>query len=424
MIYLDHAATTRLDPEVLAEMMPYLGDYHGNASSVYSLGRESRKAVEAARELTAAFLNARPKEILFTSGGSESDNLALRGVAWGLRHRGNSAGEPPHIITSQVEHHAVLYTCQALEKQGFEVTYLPPDRHGRIGAEQVAEAITERTILISLMHANNEVGTVNPIAEVGALARERGILFHTDAVQSIGQLPTDVKALRADLLSLSAHKFYGPKGVGALYVRSGVRLAPQVTGGDQEFNRRAGTENVPGIVGLGKALELAYRDRETEPARLAALRDRLIAGVLAAVPECELTGHPTERLANHASFIFHGIEGEPLLLNLDIQGIAASSGSACASGSVEPSHVLLAMGFTQAEAHGALRLTLGRENRDADVDAVLAVLPDLVAQLRAMSPAWQQKAALGSRLSALGENDPFPTESRELRAESGSVATS
>jgi cysteine desulfurase len=395
MIYLDHAATTRLDPEVLAEMVPFLGDTYGNASSVYSLGRASRKAVEGARELAAAFLNARPKEILFTSGGSESDNLALRGVAWGLRHRGN------HIITSQVEHHAVLYTCQALEKQGFEVTYLPPDRDGRIAVEQVAEAITERTVLISLMHANNEVGAVNPIAEVGTLARERGILFHTDAVQSIGHLPTDVRALRVDLLSLSAHKFYGPKGVGALYVRSGVRLAPQITGGDQEFNRRAGTENVPGIVGLGKALELAYRDRETEPARLAALRDRLIAGVLAAVPACELTGHPTERLPNHASFIFRDIEGEPLLLNLDIQGIAASSGSACASGSVEPSHVLLAMGYTQAEAHGALRLTLGRENRDADVDTLLAVLPELVGQLRAMSPAWQEKAAV-ARPSAAG----------------------
>lgn len=378
MIYLDHAATTRLDPEVLAEMMPYLGDLYGNASSVYSLGRESRKAVETARELVAAFLNARPKEIVFTSGGSESDNLAIRGAAWALRLR---AGEPPHLITSQVEHHAVLHTCQALEKQGFPVTYLPPDRQGRIRVEQVAEAITERTGLISLMHANNEVGTIQPIAEAGALARERGILFHTDAVQSVGLLPVDVRALRVDLLSLSAHKIYGPKGAGALYVRTGVRLAPQVTGGDQEFNRRAGTENIPGIVGLGKAVELVYRDRESEPERLRRLRDRLIAGILSAVPACELTGDPIERLPNNASFLFHGIEGEPLLLNLDIQGIAASSGSACASGSVEPSHVLLAMGYSHAEAHGALRLTLGRENRDADVDAVLAVLPGLAAQL-------------------------------------------
>jgi len=381
MIYLDHAATTRLDPEVLAEMMPYLGDYYGNASSIYALGRESRKAVETARELLAAFLNARPKEIVFTSGGSESDNLALRGAAWGLRLR---TGEPPHVITSQVEHHAVLFTCQALEKQGFPVTYLAPDRDGRIAVEQVAEAITDRTGLISLMHANNEVGTIQPIAEVGALARERGILFHTDAVQSVGLLPVDVRALRVDLLSLSGHKIYGPKGVGALYVRTGVRLAPQVTGGDQEFNRRAGTENVPGIVGLGKAVERVYRERESEPERLRGLRDRLIQGILASVPECELTGHPTERLPNNASFIFHGIEGEPLLLNLDIQGIAASSGSACASGSVEPSHVLLAMGYSHAEAHGALRLTLGRENGEADVDAVLAVLPGLAASLRGL----------------------------------------
>lgn len=382
MIYLDHAATTRLDPEVLAEMMPYLGEFYGNASSVYSLGRESRKAVETARELVAAFLNARPREIVFTSGGSESDNLALRGVAWALRLR---RGEPPHLITSQVEHHAVLHTCRALEEQGFPVTYLPPDRYGRIAVGQVAEAITERTGLISLMHANNEVGTIQPVAEVGALARERGILFHIDAVQSVGLLPVDVKALRADLLSLSAHKIYGPKGVGALYVRTGVRLAPQITGGDQEFDRRAGTENVAGIVGLGKAVELVYRERETEAARLAALSSRLIQGVLASVPECELTGHPTERLPNNASFIFHGIEGEPLLLNLDLHGIAASSGSACASGSVEPSHVLLAMGYSHAEAHGALRLTLGRENRDADVDTVLALLPDLVAQVRSLS---------------------------------------
>lgn len=381
MIYLDHAATTRLDPEVLAEMMPYLGDLHGNASSIYRLGRESRKAVEAARELLAAFLNARPKEIVFTSGGSESDNLAVRGAAWGLRLR---SGEAPHIITSQIEHHAVLNTCQALEKQGFPVTYLAPDRHGRIDAAQVAEVITERTGLISLMHANNEVGTIQPIAEVGALARERGILFHTDAVQSVGLLPVDVRALKADLLSLSAHKIYGPKGVGALYVRTGVRLAPQVTGGDQEFNRRAGTENVPGIVGLGKAVERVYQERESEPERLRRLRDRLIEGVLATVPECELTGHPTERLPNNASFIFHGIEGEPLLLGLDIQGIAASSGSACASGSVEPSHVLLAMGYSHEQAHGALRLTLGRENGDADVEAVLALLPGMAAGLRGM----------------------------------------
>jgi cysteine desulfurase len=387
MIYLDHAATTKLDPEVLAAMLPYLGDQFGNASSIYGLGREARKAVEEAREITAAYLGARPKEIIFTSSGSESDNLAIRGVAWAARNRGN------HLITSQVEHSAVLNTCRALEKQGFDVTYLPPDRAGRIDVEQVREAITDRTVLISIMHANNEVGTVQPVAEIGALARERRISFHTDAVQSVGQLPTRVQELNADLLSMSAHKIYGPKGVGALYVRTGVRLVPVIAGGDQEFNRRAGTENVPGIVGLGKALERAYDEMPTVAPRLTRLRERLIEGILSSVPACQLTGSATLRLPNHASFLFRHIEGEPLLHNLDMRGIAASSGSACASGSVEPSHVLLAMGFTVEEAHGALRLTLGRENTDADVDALLASLPPLVEELREMSPAWANTRA-------------------------------
>jgi cysteine desulfurase len=382
MIYLDHAATTKLDPEVLAAMLPFLGDQFGNASSIYSLGREARKAVEEARDVTAAFFGARPKEIVFTSCGSESDNLAIRGVAWASKSRGN------HIITSQVEHSAVLNTCRALEKQGFAVTYLPPDRTGRISVEQVQEAITDRTILISIIHANNEVGTVQPVADIGALARERRITFHTDAVQSVGQLPAQVTALNADLVSMSAHKVYGPKGVGALYVRTGVRLQPVISGGDQEFHRRAGTENVPGIVGLAKALELAYEELATVPPRLARLRNRLVEGILSRVPACELTGHPEQRSPNHASFLFRHIEGEPLLHNLDMRGIAASSGSACASGSVEPSHVLLAMGFSVEEAHGALRLTLGKANTDADVDAVLTALPPLVEELREMSPAW------------------------------------
>jgi cysteine desulfurase len=387
MIYLDHAATTKLDPEVLAAMLPYLGDQFGNASSIYSLGREARKAVEEARELTAAFFGARPKEIIFTAGGSEADNLALRGVAWAARSKGN------HIITSQVEHSAVLNTCQALEKQGFEVTYLPPDRAGQIAVEQVREALTDQTILISIMHANNEVGTIQPVAEIGALARERRIPFHTDAVQSVGQLPTHVQELNCDLLSMSAHKIYGPKGVGALYIRTGVRVVPVIAGGDQEFNRRAGTENVAGIVGLGKALERAYEEMPTVAPRLERLRDRLIEGILSRIPACELTGHRERRLPNHASFLFRHIEGEPLLHNLDMRGIAASSGSACASGSVEPSHVLLAMGFSVEEAHGALRLTLGRENTDADVDAVLTALPPLVEELREMSPAWAETRA-------------------------------
>jgi cysteine desulfurase len=382
MIYLDHAATTKLDPEVLAAMLPFLGDQFGNASSIYSLGREARKAVEEARDVTAAFFGARPKEIVFTSCGSESDNLAIRGAAWASKSRGN------HIITSQVEHSAVLNTCRALEKQGFAVTYLQPDRTGRISVEQVQEAIMDRTILISIIHANNEVGTVQPVADIGALARERRITFHTDAVQSVGQLPAQVTALNADLVSMSAHKVYGPKGVGALYVRTGVRLQPVISGGDQEFHRRAGTENVPGIVGLAKALEVAYEDLATVPPRLARLRNRLVEGILSRVPACELTGHPEHRSPNHASFLFRHIEGEPLLHNLDMRGIAASSGSACASGSVEPSHVLLAMGFSVEEAHGALRLTLGKANTDADVDAVLTALPPLVEELREMSPAW------------------------------------
>jgi cysteine desulfurase len=387
MIYLDHAATTKLDPEVLAAMLPYLGDQFGNASSIYSLGRESRKAVDEARELTAAFFGARTKEIVFTSGGSEADNLALRGVAWASRSRGT------HLITSQIEHSAVLNTCKALETQGFQITYLPPDRHGLITAEQVREAITDQTILISIMHGNNEVGTIQPVAEIGALARERRIPFHTDAVQSVGQLPTRVQELNADLLSMSAHKIYGPKGAGALYIRSGVRVQPVITGGDQEFHRRAGTENVAGIVGLAKALERAYEEISTVAPRLERLRDRLIDGVLARVPACELTGRSDGRLPNHASFLFRHIEGEPLLHNLDMRGIAASSGSACASGSVEPSHVLLAMGYSVEEAHGALRLTLGRENTDADIDAVLTSLPSLVEELREMSPAWADTRA-------------------------------
>ncbi len=403
MIYLDHAATTRPAPEVLEAMLPYLRDYYGNASSLYSLGRESRKAVEEARELAAAFLGCRPHEILFTGGGTESDNLALRGVMHALRDKGN------HLVTTAVEHHAVLHTAQALEREGFSVTYLPPARDGRVSLEQVREAVTPQTTLISVMHGNNEVGAVMPVEAIGALARERGILFHTDAVQTAGQLPLDVRAMPCDLLSLSAHKLYGPKGVGLLYRRMGIPLETQLTGGDQEHGHRAGTENVAGIVGLAKALELAYAAMESgEPDRLRALRDRLIHGILTALPDTELTGptvaslqYPTElggrgaaasppelggrgailRLPNHASFRFPGIEGEPLLLNLDMRGIYGSSGAACATGEIEPSHVLLALGYTRMEAHGALRLTLGRENDEAQVDEVIRTLPEVVRSL-------------------------------------------
>jgi cysteine desulfurase len=376
VLYFDHAATTRPAPEVVEAMLPYLTEHYGNASSLYSLGRESRKAVDESRELAAAFFGCRPQEILFTGGGSESDNLALRGVMWALKSRGE------HLITTQVEHHAVLNTARSLERQGFQVTYLPPDRQGQVTVEQVEAALTPQTTLISVMHGNNEVGTLQPVEAIGRLARDKGILFHTDAVQTVGQLPLPVRDLPCDLLSMSAHKLYGPKGVGLLYRRIGVPLATQITGGDQEFGQRSGTENVAGIVGLGKALELAYSALESgESGRVAALRDRLIAGVLR-IPGATLTGHPTERLPNHASFLFDGIEGEPLLLNLDMRGICGSGGAACSTGEIEPSHVLLALGYTAKEARGALRLTLGRENTEAEVDEVLAALPPLVESLR------------------------------------------
>ncbi len=357
-------------------MLPYLTDLYGNASSVYSLGRESRKAIDEARELAAAFFGCRPQEILFTGGGSEGDNLALRGVMWALKQKGD------HLITTQIEHHAVLNTARSLERQGFQVTYLQPDRHGVVSAAQVEAAITPRTTLISVMHGNNEVGTLLPVEAIGALARERGILFHTDAVQTVGQLPISVREMPCDLLSMSAHKVYGPKGVGLLYRRIGVPLATQITGGDQEFGQRAGTENVASIVGLGKALELAYSALENgESERVAAMRNRLIQGVLD-IPGTTLTGHPTQRLPNHTSFLFDGIEGEPLLLNLDMRGICGSGGAACTTGEVTPSHVLLAMGYSPKQARGALRLTLGRDNTEAEVDEVLAALPPLVESLR------------------------------------------
>lgn len=379
MIYLDHAATTPPAPEVVEAMLPFLRQHWGNPSSLYSLGKDARKAVEESRELAAAFLGCRPQEILFTSGGSESDNLALRGVMWALRSKGD------HVVTTAVEHHAVLHAARALEAQGFEVTYLQPDRTGRISVEQVAQAITERTMLISVMHGNNEVGTLQPVEAIGKLARERGILFHTDAVQTAGQAPVRVRELPCDLLSLSAHKIYGPKGVGLLYRRIGVPLVSQIAGGDQEFNQRAGTENVPGIVGLAKALELAFAGmQQGEPERIRGLRNRLITGVLAGAADSELTGHPEERLPNHASFRFPDIEGEPLLLNLDLRGICGSSGAACATGEIEPSHVLLAMGFSRLEARGALRLTLGRDNTAEQVDEVIRVLPPLVESLRGL----------------------------------------
>ncbi|MFI5273552.1 MAG: cysteine desulfurase family protein [Ktedonobacterales bacterium] len=379
-IYLDHAATTPTDPAVLARMLPYFSASFGNASSIYRLGRQSMEAVDAAHDTVATILGARASEIVFTGGGSEADNLAIKGIASSARRRGT------HIVTTSVEHHAVLHTCQQLEREGFRVTYLPVDATGRVSAEQVAAALTDETALVTIMYANNEVGTIQPIAEIGAICRARRIPFHTDAVQAGGLADLDVRALNVDLLTLSAHKFYGPKGVGILYVRQGMRLQPQTLGGSQERNRRAGTENVPGVVGAAEALRLAQAHRAEEAARLAALRDQLIAGVLR-IPGTRLTGHPTLRLPHSASFTITGVEGESLLLNLDLLGIAASSGSACTTGSVEPSHVLTAMGVAPDEARGHLRLTLGASTTERDIAAVLEHLPQVVERLRALSTA-------------------------------------
>jgi cysteine desulfurase len=380
-IYMDHAATTAVDPRVVAAMLPYFTEKYGNASSVHSYGREAQQSMENARKTVAYILGASPEEVIFTSCGTESDNLAIRGVAFAQQKRGN------HIITSPVEHHAVGHTCEQLQQRfGLEVTYVPVDKYGRVDPDVVGRAITDRTVLITIMYANNEVGTIQPIAEIGLLARAKGIPFHTDAVQAGGTLDLDVNTLHVDLVSLSAHKFYGPKGVGILYQRRGTPLLPMQTGGAHERGRRAGTDNIPYIVGLATALELAHQNRESNNARITSLRDRLVAGVLSAVPDADLTGHSTERLPNSASFVFRGIEGEAILLSLDLMGVAASSGSACTSGATEPSHVLTAMGLPVDVCHGSLRLTLGNENTQQDVDYVLSVLPDIVRKLRAMSP--------------------------------------
>jgi cysteine desulfurase len=379
-IYFDHSATTPTDHEVANLIMEYMTEKYGNPGSIHYFGREVRKAVEEAREKVAALLNANTNEIFFTSGGTESDNLAIKGAVYANRKKGN------HIITTAIEHHAVLHTCEYLEKQGFSVTYLPVDENALVSLEAVKNAITDKTVLISVMFANNEVGTIQPIKEIGQLAREKGILFHTDAVQVAGNYPIDVKEYNIDLLSLAGHKFYGPKGVGALYIRKGVRVESVQQGGGQERNLRAGTENVPGIVGLGKAAEIAKRDMDKEVVYVAKLRDKLIKGIQEKIPDIRLNGHPTLRMPGSVNFSFLYVEGESLLLNLDLKGIAASSGSACTSGSLDPSHVLLAMGLTHEVAHGSLRLSLGRDNTEADIDFCLEVLPEIVARLRSMSP--------------------------------------
>jgi cysteine desulfurase len=374
-IYLDHAATTALDRRVLDVMIPYFTTEYGNASSIYTLGRHAMQAIDSSREQVAEILHCRPTEIAFVGCGSESDNLAIKGMAFAAQKKGN------HIITSPIEHHAVLHTCQYLERFGFKTTYLPVDEYARINPDDVARAITDQTVLVSVMYANNEVGTIEPIAEIGRICRARKIPFHVDAVQAGGALPIDVAALNVDMLSLSAHKFYGPKGMGILYVRQGMRILPQLQGGSQERGRRAGTEDVAGIVGAATALRLALEEMEEVTPRIQALRDRLIDGILQ-IPASRLTGHPTERLPNNASFCFEGVEGESILLNLDLLGFAASTGSACTSGSVDPSHVLVAMGFPPEWSHGSLRLTLGKGNTEEEVETLIAALPGIIEKLR------------------------------------------
>jgi cysteine desulfurase len=383
-IYLDHGATTRLNPDVLEAMMPYFNEAYGNPSSIHFFGREVRKAVEEAREKVAAAIGAQAREIIFTSGGTESDNLVIRGVARAMQKKGN------HIITSSVEHHAVLDACLALKDEGFDITLLPVDEDGMVNTNDVKVAITEKTILISVMMANNEVGTVQPVAEIGKIAKEHGILFHTDAVQAIGSLPVNVDDLNCDLLSMSAHKFYGPKGVGALYVRKGTKLKTYSFGGAQERKMRPGTENVPGIIGMGKAIELAVGQMNERIPKVQALRDKLLEGLMK-IEDIKLNGHRTKRLPGNVNVSIQYVEGESLILSLDLKGIAASSGSACTSGSLDPSHVLMAMGLDHQTAHGSLRLTLGTDNTEEEIDYVLEVIPEIVERLRSMSSVYTCK---------------------------------
>ena len=379
---MDNAATTTVSPAVLEKMLPYFSECYGNANSIHSTGLDARKALNAARKKVAAALNCNPEEVYFTSGGSESDNWALKGVAFANRKKGN------HIITSAIEHHAILHTCEWLEKQGFEITYVPVDADGLVNPADVEAAITDKTILISIMAANNEIGTIEPIEEIAKIAHAHHVLFHTDAVQAIGAIPVDVRAIGCDLLSLSGHKFHGPKGVGALYIKQGTRIDNLIHGGAQERGRRASTENVAGIVGMAEAIELATANIPEKAARISALRDQLIDG-LTALPYVRLNGHRTKRLPGNVNVSVRFIEGESLLLRLDLAGVAASSGSACTSGSLDPSHVLLAIGLPHEIAHGSVRLTLGRENTDADVDYLLETVPKVVAGLREMSPLWE-----------------------------------
>lgn len=383
-IYFDNAATTKLDDEVLQEMIPYLKENYGNASSIYKLGRESRKAVEDSREKIAKVLNCKPNEIYFTAGGSESDNTAIKGIARANKSKGN------HIITSKIEHPAVLETCKQLEKEGFEISYISVDENGIINLEELKKSIKPTTILITIMFANNEIGTIQPISEIGKIAKKNNIYFHTDAVQAIGSVRIDVQNLNIDSLSLSGHKFYGPKGIGALYVKTGVKFEKYISGGHQERNKRAGTENVAGIVGIGKAIELAYDNLEEHNEKIKELRDYYVEQVKSKIPYIKINGDMEKRLPGNSNISFRFIEGEGLLLNLDLKGICASSGSACTSGSLDPSHVLLAIGLPHEIAHGSLRITIGKYNTKEEIDYLVENLVEIVNRLRKMSPLWEK----------------------------------
>lgn len=381
-IYLDYAATTPTHPEVVKAMEPYFTGKFGNPSSLYSFGQEARAAVQEARQKVTDFIGAKPEEIVFTSGGSESNNFALKGVAFALKNKGT------RIIISAIEHHAVSEPCKFLARQGFEIVTLPVDKDGLVNPDEVRKAINDRTILVTIMHANNEIGTIQPIKEIGKLCREKGVLFHTDAVQTTGHVPISVTELNVDLLSSSGHKFYGPKGVGFLYIRKGTKIIPFIQGGDQERRFRAGTENTPSIIGLGKAIEIAESEMEEEANRLIPLRDRLIKTLLETIPDCRLNGHPDKRLPNNVNLSFAYVEGESMLLNLDLEGIAVSTGSACTSSSLEPSSVLLAIGLPPETAHGSIRFTSGKWTSSEEIDRVLEVFPKIVAKLRLMSPLY------------------------------------
>ena len=390
--YMDYSATTYVKPEVLDAMMPFFTEKFGNPSSFYGISRETKMAIDNARAQVAKAINCDPNEVYFTGGGSEADNWAIKGIATAHMKKGN------HIITTKIEHHAVLHTCAFLEKFGFEVTYLDVNEEGFVDLKQLEEAITDKTILVSIMFANNEIGTIQPIKEIGALCREKKVLFHTDAVQAVGSVPVDVKEMNIDLLSLAGHKLYGPKGIGALYIRRGIRIDNLIHGGGQERGRRAGTENIPGVVGLGKAIELATENIEENRARLTVLRDKLIDGILERIPYARLNGpRGDKRLPGNSNISFEFIEGESILLSLDFEGICASSGSACTSGSLDPSHVLLAIGLPHEKAHGSLRTTLGAASTEEDVEKLLNELPPIIERLRNMSPLWYDFKRKGER---------------------------